>query len=345
MSVIGILGGAHQNYSRDKFTVLAGTVNYSTTDLHNDQSSVRLHGSSIAAASRVWRPWDVPASEFMYHISYKSTTNGIYNDVAGIGWGKDEVELGRVSFEDNTARATILVNGVVKDTSPLAAYTLNTWETLHVHVKLGGAGVGFVKVYKDGLFASPIAEEIVDDTDPTAAITANGFYVRMTSSDRLSNIVAIDPTDGTAPTTLDEIGTLGVYTTSPDADSATNTDWTPDAGGVGYTQIDEIPNSDSDYIEAAAVGDRSTFSHEPAVGVGVEVLAVRYSARIQRVGTAAGANISITRRRSGADYDEAPQGAPTDGDIEKIFNTEPVAAAALTPANVDDTEYGAVTVT
>lgn len=343
MSVIGIMSGAHLSAARNNFTMIASSLSYSTSIVPNAQTYASVRGV-VSTGAAFTRPWEASASEFMFHLSIRMT-NGTVNDNTRIGWAKDGVLLGSLRFQDSTANARIYINEVLSETSTTPAFSSNVWQTLHVHVKLGGAGVGFIKVYKDGLFGSVLVEEIVDDTDPTSAVTANGFHIRINSVSYVANLVVIDPTDGQDPVTLDAIGTLGVMARVPDADSATNTDWTPDAGGVGYTQIDEIPNSDLDYIEAAAVGDRSTFSHEPAVGSGVEVLAVRYSARIQRVGTAAGSNISITRRRSGTDYDEASQGAPTDGDIEKIFNTEPVASAALTPANVDDTEYGAVTVT
>ena len=343
MGVIGILSGAHLVDVRNNIS--AGGIIYSTGGLPNAQTSVTISGNVASFSSSLSRPWEASASEFMIHILSTSSVNSNRNDLRSFGWGKDGVTLGNISFEDNTTKATIFINGVKVATAALASYAPSTWTTFHIHVKLGGAGVGFIKFYKDGLFGSPIVEDITTDTDPTAAVTANEFRFSLTLDTHIASVVCIDPNDGQAPVTLDDIGTLGVLSRMPTADSATNADWTPDAGGVGYTQIDEIPNDDADYIEAAVVGDRSTFTHEATVGAGIKILAVRYSARIQRVGTAAGANISITRRRSATDYDATSQGAPTDGDIEKIFHTEPVASAELTPANVDDTEWGAVTVT
>ena len=343
MGVIGILSGAHLVDVRNNIS--GGSLIYSTSGLPNAQTSAYIRGNTASIASGLSRPWEVSASEFMIHILASSSVNSGRNDLRYFGWGSGGTLLGRISFEDFTAKATIFINNVKVATAVLASYAPSTWTTFHIHVKLGGAGVGFIKFYKDGLFGSPIVEDITTDTDPTSAITADEFKFSLTADTPLASVVCIDPNDGQAPVTLDEIGTLGVLSRMPIADSATNTDWTPDSGGTGYTQIDEIPNNDADYVEAAAVGDRSTFTHEATVGAGIKVLAVRYSARIQRVGTAAGANISITRRRSATDYDETSQGAPTDGDIEKIFHTEPVASAELTPANVDDTEWGAVTVT
>lgn len=103
--------------------------------------------------------------------------------------------------------------------------------------------------------------------------------------------IGLDTTPGATPTTWyiddlfawdlsgtynnDFIGDKKVYVLVPNADTAA-ADWTPNSGSTGYTQIDEIPPSSSDYIQGTVVGDISEFELTDLPSDVTNVLALQF---------------------------------------------------------------------
>lgn len=339
MSVIGMCGFNGLSAEYDGITVSSGAVAYSTT-VPNVSTSRSLEPSATTVEGRVG--WQGAATdEFWLHAHLQRGTNDTTNDGNRVGWSSGATVLGWASLEDSTLAWTIVVNGAVVDTSASTA-SIGTWHSLLIHVKLDAA-VGFVRVYVDGDLGTAVAE-FNGNTDPTAAGTADSFYLRLqgSSGTRLANLVAMDPTDATGVVDENKLLNVGIKGLAPDADG-TYSAWTPDTGVVGYTQIDEAPPDDADFVEASAVGQRSTFSMS-TVGTPSSVVAAKWCSRIRRQGTVAGTQVQITRRLAATDYDEAAVAAPGAGFVFDLWDEKP-GGGDWTAADIDATEFGVLSAT
>lgn len=340
MSVIGLCGFNGLSAEYDDITVSAGSVSYDTVIPNASTTSSIYPGGGAALEARV--PWQGAATdEFWIHAHIQRGTNDTFNDGNRVGWASGATVLGWASIEDSTLAWTLFVNGSVVDTSASTA-SIGTWHSLLIHVKLDAAA-GFVRLYADGNLGTPVAS-FTGNTDPTAAATADRFYLRLQggTNARLANLVAMDPTDATGVVDENKLLNLGIKGLAPDADG-TYSAWTPDTGVVGYTQIDEAPPDDADFVEASAVGQRSTFSMS-TVGTPSSVLAAKWCSRIRRQGTVAGSQVQITRRLSATDYDEAAVAAPGAGYVFDLWDQKP-GGGDWTASDLDSTEFGVVSAT
>ena len=342
MSIIGMSGFGGLVLADDEITLITGALSYSTDTPNANTDRALSHGSAIAQ-SRAHIPWTVAKSHFWYHYHFKNFDNNTSNDQHVLGYGNGGVLLGGVSFEDSTNKLTIQINGVVVATSIVVA-TLATWVSIHVEVTLDAA-TGTVDVYKDGDLTTPVVSFGPGNTDPTAAGTADQFFFHMRQlSSRIANLIAMDPDDATGIVDANEFANPQIAVYVPDADSVTYAAWTPDSGAVGYTQIDERPSNPADYVEATAIGQASTFSHQPSLGVASVVTAVKWSGQMTRTGTDAGVNVIVRRRQGVSDVDEAAVAAPGSGMVSFLWD-EKVGGGNWSPTDLDATEFGVVSET
>lgn len=342
MSICGLYGFGGLSLADDQIAALWGPTSYDLDTPNAETDRSLEHGSAVSTSS-AWAPWQGSGkTHFWIHYHFKNPANGTLNNLHVLGWGKSGTLLGGISFVNSTNMVTIQVNGAVVATG-LTAITLDTWESLHAEVTLVNGGGGQIDVYRSGDLTTPIVS-FTGNTDPTGATTADSFqWVLRQFYCRIANLVAMDPDDATGIVDANDFSNPAIGVRVPTADG-TYSAWTPDFGGTGYTQIDERPSSDSDYVEATAVAQASTFTHDPVVGIANTVQAVKWSGRITRTGSDAGVNLSIRRRQSSTDDDESAVAAPGAGQVSHLWD-EKVGGGSWTPTDLDATEFGVLSVT
>lgn len=338
MSIRGMMGFGGLAVAYDNMVVSAGAFTWQTSPVPNAKTSQSIKGN----VSTFTAPWEGAASsEFWLHAHMYPGTNDSNNDSFEFGWANGSTALGWITFQDTTNRVRIFVNGSGVATAAGDALTTAAWATVHVHVTLNGT-TGEIHVYLDGNLDTPVVS-FTGNTDPTAAGTADAFHCRLFRvGDHIANFVAMDPTDATGIVLPAQLKNIGITNLAPTGDGNYSA-WTPDSGGTGYTQVDEAPPSDADYVEATAVAQRSTFTFD-TIGTVPSVLAARWASRITRSGTDAGSNLQVSRRYASTDYDEATVAAPTDGYVFETWDQKP-GGGNWTGIDLDATEFGLESVT
>ena len=337
MSVIGMSGFGGRTVDADRITQVNGTILWDTSNVPNAGTAVALRATFN---SECYIPFDSSASEFWVHYHVRPSTNNTTNDTLVLGWGNAGSLLGAISFEDSTLRVTIQINGSVVATSTTFSPSVANWVSLHAKVVLD-AVTGSVDVYASGDLTTPVVS-FSGNTDPTAATNANEFHFDIRANDRIANLIAMDPTDATGITDPQQLISPSIRVLVPTADG-NYTDWSPSTGATGYNLIDELPPSDSDYVEATAVSQASTFTHT-SVGTVGNVTAVRHSVRVLRTGTGAGSQITIRRRAASTDYDETAVAAPGAGFVSTLWDQKP-GGGNWSATDLDATEFGFVSTT
>lgn len=338
MSCMGMLGFEDQNTTRDGIIVVSGTPGY-TGDVPPSSNSVRC----IAGNHSARKPWlqddqvsltEPSGTEYWFHYFYRTNINTASNDGLRLGLGRSGTPLISVSAEDFTNKLTIYIQGVgVVATATTEAFSLTVWKRIHVRVDQQAGGD--IEVYTDGDLSTPVVSYTLTAPDIAAlAGKPNEFYwtTKLSGLERVDDAFSIDPNTAPGVTDINLLIGASIEPHSPISDSGTHTDWTGD-----FTDIDELPASDSDFIQATAVGQISQFGFGALVDE--RVYCVRMMARMTRVGTTAGANVRTSLRLSAVDYTGADTPAPGDGDNEWLFQQAPD-STAWDKTKFDGTEFG-----
>jgi hypothetical protein len=126
----------------------------------------------------------------------------------------------------------------------------------------------------------------------------------------------------------------------PDADGA-NTDWTPSAGSDHYAVVDELPETQADYVESGTINDVDTFTFPSQSITGV------YGVKAEAHMMTGSVGVRDVRLKciSGVTTDNAAtEGVSHDGGteqfIENIWEEDPDASAAWTPTTFNNAEFG-----
>lgn len=274
-----------------------------------------------------------------YRVNNQSTSN---NNGVFISWNEGTTKIGEVRLGED-CRLEVVINGgsTFTATYPMG---LERWKRVHVFVDLQNTATGTIRVYEDGDLGNPVIDQTSVNTNPSSRTFDTIGIGLQSNSTYMDNLILMDPDDGVGTTDPEDIAFVTVPAKQPNSDG-NYTAWTAvPGGGSDYEEIDEIPPSDSDYIQATATGQASTFGYESATSS--KVLACKWKGRFVRSGTDAGANMNIRRRDVSAatDYDTADISVPGDGYIYRVFPEKP-GGGAWTEADFNDTEWGVVSKT
>jgi hypothetical protein len=212
---------------------------------------------------------------------------------------------------------------------------LNAYYRLHVLVDEQDGGD--VEVYLEGDLNTPILTYTLDATDISNLpgkpnefwwSTQGGF-----PSMWVDDLFALDPDTGTTVPSIQVLANASIQGTRVDGDGF-YTQWNGD-----YTDIDEVPASDSDYIDATAVDQASTFTAQDASQSNVYFAQTKL--RMIRSGTDAGVQMQVRIREGGVDKDEAITTAPGSGNVIQQHHTAPD-GTNWSKAKFDASEFGPV---
>ena len=340
MSIIGAWGFEGQDLTRDGFVLTTGGVPTYDVEVPLLGASTRslYFGSSIPGGN-LRLPVSPASTDFWMHGNFVFGGNNSLNDYFEFGWFGGGVLAGWITRQDITNLLQIVVDGVVVATS-VVAVPLDAWKRLHVHVDYQNSAAGFVRVYQDGDTVTPMVA-FTGNTNPSAYGAISGIRLRGYGMN-VDDIVVLDPNDGVAPTDVDDIAFTSIGLRVPNVDG-TDTGFTATPGtGSDYEDIDEVPNSDAEFLRATAASVASTFGFEDAT-LG-RPLAVKVKVRTVRSGTTAGVNIAVRQRLGPTVVDTADRPCPGDGDVHQIFNTD-ANGAAWTSTAFDNSEFGVVSKT
>jgi hypothetical protein len=343
MSWLGIYGFESRDHLRDGLTLILGNPSY--------QSDVPAGGSvrSFSGDTNVLQvsaSWDHSTDEFWIHIKVKPRSNTDDNDNFIVAWRSGGTNRGWINFQDFTMYPQVYIGGVLQSTAG-QGLTLNTWNTLHVHVKIDTIA-GFVRTYLNGDLTSPL-NTFNGNTDPNTDLSMDGWFWQSNPVGNapwyIDDLLFMDPTDATGivdPNNMLNVGIRPHYPTSDGFHTAWTQQGTP-GGTNDYEHIDEVVPDDGDYIRATAAAQQSTFGFDDAPADGV-VIGARVKARVLRGDTTAGANIRTLGRQGGTTYAGTTQAAPADGDVDEIYDLAPDGSAWDT-AKFNGVEWGVEAVT
>lgn len=306
--------------------------------------SLRAPGLTSAEALAPFRGGSLSGTQFWLHFQWYTTFNNTVNDDHYISWNQGATQIGRIYLASSTNQLKVAINGVDAATSPLPV-GLNRWVRVHVFVDLQSAATGIIRVYLDGNLADPVIEVTATSTNPLSA-TMDGLGIGCSQVRYLDNLLVMDPVDGLGVTDPEELAWVTVLRKQPTSDGNYTT-WTA-AGAPGgasdYEYIDGVPPLDTDYIQATAINQASTFGYEASSST--IVLGAKFKSRFLRGDAVAGVNMNIRQRDVSAttDYDTADIPVPGDGYIYRTFPEKP-GGGAWTAADFDDTEFGVVSKT
>lgn len=344
---LGVHTFPNRDTNRDRLIVLAGTATYDTVNLPPGSGSTSSIGGSGLAFRAPWYHGNSqrePSGEaFWLMARYYNTINNTGNDSLIIGVGRNGTEYVSVSAEDSTNKITIRVAGIVRATAASAAFSLSTWERIHLH--FGGDDSGdVVSVYQDGDLTTPVVTYTLTNTDAInlAAIGGkpNEFYAATKSgagNDRFDDFIAMDPADPA----FEGIAFYGEFAVKDLRFNANSGETGEQQWSGGFANIDEVPPSDTDKITASAVGNLSMFL-KAAIGED-NVFGAKLTARVTRTGTAAGTQIDLVSR-DGVDEDAVTMTAPADGDVTAYFEEHP-SGTDYSPSSFDTNRFGFRSVT
>lgn len=342
MSLLCILGCERQNVLRDRITVAAGTFTYSTTVPVGSKSS-RSIGGSGASGRRPWYDGNGTAQSpvgntYWFHYQYVTGSNTASNDELRLGVGRNGTQGICVSAEDTTNKVALRIGSTLLGTATSEAFSADAVSFKRVHVFVDHVNGGQVRVYTNGNLSAAVITYTLTGTDITNLTgKPNEFHFVMKGGDgsgRFDDVFALDPDGSTSGVTdINQLLSVSVQPI-PFTGNGSYTAWT----GT-FADIDELPPSDTDFIEATAVGQAETFTHGGTDQA--RVYGVAINARVTRTGTTAGSNIAFRMRQSSTDSDTSDFAAPGDGDVSHIFQTK-VGGGTWTPSDLLATEFGVV---
>lgn len=341
MSMLCLFGAERQNLTRDRVILTAGSFTYSSTVPTGSKSTRSLLGTG--SGRRPWydgagTPQSPVGNQYWFHYRYATGINTTNNDTLRLGVGRNAVPGISVSAQDNTNLLTLVVGSTVVATAVSAAFTADANDFKRIHVFVDHISGGQVRVYVDGNLSTAVITYTLTAGDITTLTgKPNEFYFVAKASDggsKIDDVWAMDPDASTSGEK--DINRLLSHSIQPITFTG-NGNYTGWGGTV--LDIDELPPSDTDFIEATAVGQAETYTHGGTDQA--RVVAVQIEARVTRSGTAAGSNIAFRMRQGGIDEDTADFAAPGDGDVTHIFQ-EKRGGGSWNPTDFLATEFGVV---
>jgi hypothetical protein len=245
-----------------------------------------------------------------------------------------------IIYTKNSAQSMVRItrNGtsycieVYRDSTLIATGThpvnINTTYLLEFYIYIHDT-TGRVTVKLDGITDI----DFTGDTKPSTQTTINIFMLSTSSGSSYiyyDNIV------------LDNAAWIGntkiqiVYPTG----AGTTTQWTPSAGS-NYACVDEIPYSDTDWVETNTIDLIDTYATSDLTGTITSIKCVQIEARCIKEGAPTPLNVDLAVRSGGTDYFSADIAVPSGYKaLFNIWETDPATAAAWTEANVNLMEIG-----
>ena len=272
-------------------------------------------------------------NEYWFHFEWQPTSATGALGANKIGVSRNQSQVVTISKANSTNFVQIYVANGLRATGTVP-FAINRFNRVHVFVNqvVGGN----VEVYFEGDLVTPVLTYTLVAGD-IAALPGkpNEFYLDFGRSgvSYLDDVFAMDPNDGVAPTNINDLANASVQPSLIDGNGF-YTDWTGD-----FTDIDEVPADDADFIEATAINQASTFDCGNTTRDNVFFVQTKW--RMTRTGTTAGSNVQIRQRLGVTDLDETITTAPGSGNVIQHHDTD-ATGAAWSVAGFNGSQFGPV---
>lgn len=239
----------------------------------------------------------------------------------------------------------ILLTQGASSGATLATYTgaitaINTWYAFEIELRVSNT-VGYVNFRKNGNTSNDFASATNLDT---AGGTANDY------ANRLS--IGYGAVGGTAQflddliwrsdaSSVSWMGDVRGWARMPVSDASVQ--WTPNAGGTNYTQVDEAQqNAATDYVFSSTVGNSDLYGISSISSTPASVVAVVTRAYVQK-SDAGTRNVAVQLRSGGTTVQGTSTALNTVwGWLSRTDLTDPATGAAWTATGVNNAQIGVV---
>lgn len=325
-----------QGAEREDFGTFNNTGFLSTAfsgyNASNARCSLRARGTGASAANGYEAIYTVAANDHWVHCMASHTRGGFHTTVNNLMSIFDQAGVERIGvFTDMSATTYIRIwNGSswTQVTSNFATSLSGQFWPYDVYVKLGGAGVGEVRLYVNGFLACS------NNVDTTFSGAVTSF------SKARFNSCGGDTTDDSyySEVIVADWNTIGakLVTAAPIA-NGTYQEWT----GAGYASIDEVA-PDAALLLSGTVDQRVSVdvANVATLGSGESIKSVKISSYMNR-DLGGPQNVNSFVRIGGTDYHSANQSAPvTLGLVGTYYETSPATSNTWTVSEINAAEFG-----
>lgn len=227
-------------------------------------------------------------------------------------------------MQNSSHKLNLAINNSTVVASGAVQTYKNSWFNLQGHIIVNDT-TGLVETFVDGLSNFSYS----GDTKP-------GTGTMITSIKLVNEYGSLgaagDYYDDFVVGTGDWPGDLRVEVIVPNGDSSVQ--WTRSAGATDASCLDEIPNSDTDYISTTGTGKRDILNLSNWNSVGKTPLALSLTVRMNR-DTANADTIKYGLTSNGTESTVNQALSVTPLYYTTLFNSDPDAAKAWTPAAID----------
>ena len=343
MSIMGLNGfeyGFNVNFEDDGLIVTGGGVgeqNFGTPA--GSASTVRAiflnmlgpcHQPWVSGEQAGGTPNTASGTVYWWHM-YLQWSNFNTLGYAGSGIGVTE---GVTLSTGAGGTVQLRVGGLDRGAESAAVLSLSAWHRFHV--KIDHQTGGDVEVYLDGDLTTPIITYTLIAADITNLTgKGSGFWWQADGVTAVycDDCFSLDPADAIGVTDIELLANASVQGISITG-NGNYQQWNGD-----YTDIDEIPASDVDYIDVASIDQAATYAVENASQAAVHFVQSKW--RMTRTGSSAGVQAQVRIRNGATDKDETITAAPGSGNIIQHHHTAPD-GSAWNKTKFDASEFGMV---
>ena len=221
----------------------------STTYARTGTYSLALNCTTLGTADYLGHVFDADETELYWRIAVLLPADAMYDHellVLNDSNGDEQITLW---FDGDTQGLQLRQSTDVRATGT-AVLRAGIWYVLQGHVTIDDSGAYEVKVNN----VTDI--DYSGDTQATAVAGARSFRIQAgNSSEGAPSIyiddIAVNNADGSYQNTW--IGLGGIYLLKPDAEGTTQ-DWTPSAGTVHWSTVDDTPANTTDWVQSDVSG-------------------------------------------------------------------------------------------
>lgn len=324
-----------QGAEKDEFGIynVASWLDTSASNYNasNSRIALRMRGTGGSAANGYEATYNATATNHWVHCYARHDRGGFHTTVNNLISIFDQAGVERIGLFTDMSNTTYMRTWSGSWTQRTTTFTTSlngVTQPFDIYVKLGGTGVGEIRLYING---APAGSTLFDTTFGGAVTGFSKARFNSCGGDSsdisyLSEVIVAD---------WNTIGSK-LVTAYPSA-AGTYNEWT----GAGYTAIDEALTA-GDIVTSGTADQRisADVSTVPALASGEVIAGVKLAAWASK-DLGGPQNMNFFSRISGTDYNGSDKALQTViGSVVEYMETSPATATAWTLSEVNAAEFG-----